>query len=121
MRYWTVEEAREYLPRLRHLVEVVRRAVALAAVARSNGHGKEPGDDPRAALAELEAGDIVVRDPSTGLVDFHARGEDGVVYQLCYRLDEADLGWWHLPGEGFAGRKRLPRDPGPTPPPEREP
>ncbi len=110
MRYWSVEEARQYLPRLRHLVEVVRRAVALAAVARANGHGKEPGDDPRAALAELEAGNIIVRDPSTGLVDFHARGDDGVVYYLCYRLDEDDLRWWHLPEEGFAGRKRLPRE-----------
>jgi len=111
MRYWTVEEARAYLPRLRHLVGVVVRAMALAAAARSNGHGAQPGGDPRAALAELEEGDIIVRDPATGLVDFHARGDDGVVYLLCYRLDEDDLEWWHLPEEGFAGRKRLPRQP----------
>ncbi|MDP9071835.1 MAG: DUF2203 domain-containing protein [Actinomycetota bacterium] len=110
MRYWTVEEARAYLPRLRHLVDVVSRAVALAAAARTNGHGRQPGGDPRAALAELEKGDIVIRDPATGLVDFHALGDDGVVYLLCYRLDEDDLEWWHLPEEGFAGRKRLPRD-----------
>jgi hypothetical protein len=45
------------------------------------------------------------------LIDFHARGADGVVYLLCWRLDEPDLGWWHLPEEGFAGRKPLPRDP----------
>ena len=112
MRYWTVEEARAYLPRLRHLVDVVRRAATLAAVSRTNGHGSPPGDDPRAALSELEAGDIIVRDPATGLVDFHARGDDGVVYFLCYRLDEDDLDWWHLPEEGFPGRKRLPREPG---------
>ena len=111
MRYWTVEEARAYLPRLRHLVETVRRAVTLAAAARTNGHGTPPDDDPRAALAELEAGDIIVRQPATGLVDFHARGDDGVVYLLCYRLDEDDLEWWHLPEEGFAGRRRLPREP----------
>ncbi|HVL92568.1 MAG TPA: DUF2203 family protein [Acidimicrobiales bacterium] len=109
MRYWTVDEARAYLPRLRHLVEVVRTAATLAGVARTNGHGTAPSDDPRAALAELESGDIVVRDPRTGLIDFHARGGDGVVYLLCYRLDEPDLAWWHLPEEGFAGRKRLPR------------
>lgn len=110
MRYWTVEDARDYLPRLRHLVEVVRRAATLATVARSNGHGHPPEDDPRAALAELEEGDIVVRDPRSGLVDFHALGGDGVVYYLCYRLDEVDLAWWHLTSEGFAGRKPLPRD-----------
>lgn len=111
MRYWTVEEARRYLPRLRHLVEVVRKGTTLAAVSRSNGHGPPPDEDPRAALTELEAGGIIVSDPSTGLVDFHARGADGVVYHLCYRLDENDLEWWHLPQEGFPGRKRLPRDP----------
>ena len=112
MRYWTEEEARSYLPRLRHLVEVVRSAATLAAVSRSNGHGRPPGDDPRAALSELEAGDIIVRDASSGLVDFHALGADGVTYYLCYRMDEDDLGWWHLPEEGFPGRKPLPRDPG---------
>ena len=111
MRYWTVEDARAYLPRLRHLVEVVRKAATLAAVSRGNGHGALPGDDPRAALTELEDGDIIVRNPATGLVDFHAIGADGVVYHLCYRLDEDDLTWWHLPEEGFAGRKHLPRDP----------
>jgi hypothetical protein len=110
VRYWTVEEARLYLPRLRRLVEVVRNAATLAAVSRSNGHGLPAGDDPRAALTELEEGNIIVRDPATGLVDFHALGSDGVVYLLCYRLDEDDLEWWHLPEEGFPGRKRLPRD-----------
>lgn len=110
MRYWTVDEARAYLPRLRHLVEVVRRAATLATVSRTNGHGQTADADPRAALAELEGGDIVVRDPRTGLVDFHALGHDGVVYYLCYRLDEDDLTWWHLPEEGFGGRKPLPRD-----------
>ena len=112
MRYWTVEEARAYLPRLRRLVEVVRQAAAARSTARSNGHAKSPEDDPRAALAELEEGDIVLRDPATGLVDFHALGADGVVYLLCYRLDEDDLGWWHLPEDGFAGRRPLPRHPG---------
>ena len=111
MRYWTVEEARAYLPRLRELVEVVRRAVALAGAARTNGHGKAPGGDAREALTELEDGDIIVRDPGTGLVDFHALGADGVVYYLCYRLDEDELSWWHLPEEGFGGRKPLPREP----------
>ena len=81
--------------------------------ASGNGHGgAAPGLDVSAALQELEEGSIVLRDPSTGLVDFPARGEDGVVYFLCYRLDEDDLEWWHLPEDGFPGRKRLPREPG---------
>jgi Uncharacterized conserved protein (DUF2203) len=108
VRFWTVEEARAYLPRLRELVEQVRSAALAVARARTNGHGP-PGAGVDQALAELAAGDIVLRDAEAGLVDFHARDDDGVVYLLCWRADEDDLGWWHLPEEGFAGRKPLPR------------
>jgi hypothetical protein len=115
MRFWTVAEARAYLPRLRELVETVQAAVTTAAAARTNGHGSSPSGGSklsvRQALTELERNDIVVRDPATGLVDFRARGADGVVYLLCWLPDEEDLAWWHLPEEGFAGRKPLPRDP----------
>ena len=112
MRYWTVSEAQAYLPRLRELVAVVQDAGLVAERAGGNGHGKEATDDEvRAALAELEAGDIVLRHLRSGLVDFPALGKDGVVYLLCYRLDEDDLTWWHRPEDGFAGRQPLPRDP----------
>jgi hypothetical protein len=111
MRYWTVEEARAALPRVRELVQVVRRAALVGARVNGNGHGPPAEDDVRAALDALGADGIVVRDPSVGLIDFPALGDDGVVYFLCYRLDDDDLGWWHLPDEGFAGRKPLPREP----------
>jgi hypothetical protein len=114
MRYWTVGEAKEYLPRLRELVAMVRDTAAAARRASGNGHGQgatAPAQAVKDALDELEEGGIVLREPETGLVDFPARGEDGVVYFLCYRLGEPDLEWWHLPEDGFAGRRRLPRDP----------
>ncbi len=111
MKFWTVDEARAYLPRLRELVAAVHDVAKAEERAPGNGKGRaDPVADVQAALTELDEGSIVLRDPSTGLVDFPARGEDGVVYFLCYRLDEDDLEWWHLPEEGFAGRKRLPRD-----------
>jgi hypothetical protein len=109
MRYWTVEEARAYLPRLRELLATVREGAAETGRVRGNGHVPREADGLPAALAELSESDIVLRDPESGLVDFHALGEDGVVYFLCYRLDDDDLSWWHLPEEGFAGRKPLPR------------
>ena len=113
MRYWTVDEARAYLPRLAELVAGIREAVAVGAQASSNGHRRVgPTIDPRQAIAELQDGDIILRDPDQGIIDFHALGTDGVVYYLCWRLGEEDLGWWHLPEEGFAGRKPLPRIPG---------
>lgn len=110
MRYWTLEEARAYLPRLRDLLEIVRHGAAETGRVRANGHAPRRADDLPEALAELAEGDIVLRDPDVGLVDFHAVGDDGVVYYLCYRSDDHDLAWWHLPGEGFAGRKPLPRE-----------
>lgn len=114
-RYWTVDEARAYLPRLRELVGVVRLAADAVARAKANGHGPSQAQVD-AAVAELHEGDIIVRDAASGLVDFHALGRDGVAYHLCWRADDDDLSWWHLPGEGFAGRKPLPREPaGPEP------
>ena len=110
VRYWTEAEARAFLPQARALVEVVQAAALVAARASGNGHG-HTRDDAGAALAELEAEGIIVRDPEAGLIDFPAQGADGVVYLLCHRLDEDDLGFWHLPEDGFAGRQPLPRDP----------
>ncbi|MDQ1395457.1 MAG: hypothetical protein QOG64_716 [Acidimicrobiaceae bacterium] len=110
-----MSEARAYLPRVRELVEAVRSAVAVAGHAKGNGHGDAPGPaapSVEAAMAELAAGDIILRDPERGLIDFHAQGDDGVVYYLCWLVDEPELGWWHLPEEGFAGRKPLPREGG---------
>ncbi len=112
MKFWTVDEARGYLPRVRELLGVVRGVATGAARAPGNGHGPVgAGAEVEAALQELDAADIILRDAESGLIDFHARGADGVVYLLCWRDPEPDLAWWHLPEEGFAGRKPLPRDP----------
>jgi hypothetical protein len=124
---WSEAEARAYLPRLRQLLAVIRRSTHLAAVARANGHapaflsspppGEEqweipPGFDVAAAARELEEGGIVVRDPVGGLVDFPSRAASGKEVHLCWRADEDDLGWWHFPEDGFAGRQPLPVPPG---------
>ena len=111
MRYWTVEEARAYLPRLRELVGTIRHAAQARSGAAPSANGdRSPMVDAQEAYEELLAGDIILRDAITGLIDFHAVGDDGVVYYLCWRLGEPDLAWWHLPEEGFPGRKPLPRE-----------
>lgn len=112
MRYWTVEEARSYLPRLKELVETVRHTSQVqAGTAGSRNGSVSPAAEAKEAIDELRSGDIILRDATTGLSDFPAMGEDGVVYYLCWRLGEDDLAWWHLPEEGFPGRKPLPRHP----------
>jgi hypothetical protein len=71
-------------------------------------------DDPidvESAVVELDEKGIVLRDPETGLVDFPAVTDKGVVYLLCWKRDEDDLGWWHFAEEGFAGRRPLPVPP----------
>jgi hypothetical protein len=111
VRFWTVDEARAYLPRIRHLLGVIRGVATGAARSSTNGHGPVGAADAvQASLEELQAGDIILRDAESGLIDFHALGTDGVVYLLCWRGSDDDLGWWHLPEEGFAGRKPLPRE-----------
>jgi hypothetical protein len=106
VRCWTVEEARAYLPRLRQLLALIDGALV---------PGPEPGmaalpagsEHAEAALAELEAGDIVLRRVGVALVDFVWQGPDGELRLLCYRLDEPELAWWHRPEDGFAGRRPI--------------
>jgi hypothetical protein len=180
VRYWTEDEARAYLPRLRLLLGVIRRAAHLAVNARGNGHAPLPGSrraapadpavpaasappadptapappadpaepadpaaagttaaaagtsaagsegapspagadeelpvafDAEAALRELDDEGIVLRDPERGLIDFPAQ-HAGREVLLCWQLGEDDLAWWHLPEDGFAGRRPLPLPPG---------
>jgi Uncharacterized conserved protein (DUF2203) len=58
------------------------------------------------AIGELQALDIVIRDIDRGLVDFPSIREGEEVY-LCWLLDEKEIGYWHEPEAGFAGRKPL--------------
>jgi len=185
LQYWTVEEARAYLPRLNLLLGVIRRASHLAVNARGNGHATLPGStraavadptpadptpadptpadptpadptpaeptpvgptpaeptpvgptpaeptpvgptpaepppaavdlpvsfDAEAALEELQEKGIVLRDPDRGLIDFPAKHPGGREVLLCWQLGEEDLSWWHLPEDGFAGRRPLPLPP----------
>ena len=154
MRYWTVDEAQAFLPRLRLLLGVIRRAANLAVSSRGNGHAVLPGApspagptsppsplaagepgqpapptpagsgeaaaapgsepavsfDVKEALAELERQGIVLRDPDRGLIDFTAQHR-GKEVLLCWQLGEDELAWWHLPEDGFAGRRPLPLPP----------
>jgi len=63
------------------------------------------------ALAEIESHGIVLRDVAQGIVDFPSRHPGGREVHLCWRQGEDDLGWWHLPEAGFAGRRPLPLPP----------
>ena len=55
------------------------------------------------ALRERE---IVLRDLDRGLIDFPSLRGEREVY-LCWEEGEPEIGYWHDPGAGFAGRRRL--------------
>ncbi len=67
-----------------------------------------PVPDAASALSELESAGIVLRALDRGLVDFPARHPGGRLVLLCWQVGEDDLAWWHLPEDGFAGRRPLP-------------
>jgi hypothetical protein len=63
-------------------------------------------DQMQADVAWLDERGIVLRDISTGLLDFPALVAGRQVW-LCWRLGEDRVDWWHGTDEGFAGRKPL--------------
>ena len=120
-RIYTVEEAngllsdlRERLPRIREArqrllqsAEVVKERVA------SDGGGASGGRDYweaqstlRAEIERLAEGNIVLRDPETGLLDFPGEREGRRVW-LCWRLGEERVAHWHELDTGFIGRQPL--------------
>ena len=124
MRFWTVEEARDYLPRAKELLQTIDDAlkqleddgVILRQLA--NGRGAEPLGEATNEQSRLSRRPQAVEDDfgerratfrRTSLVDFPAVGDDGDVYFLCWKTDEDTLDWWHAPEAGFAGRRPLPR------------
>ena len=129
-RLFTLEEAGEALEEVRPLAEQMvehRRALAEAMErqeqlqARIGGNGGllSPADLVEAQEeAEREAAGVaicierinragaIVKDLDAGLVDFPSL-RDGEEVLLCWRVGEDEIGWWHRPEDGFAGRRPL--------------
>lgn len=120
---WTVEEANAALERVRATVRRIQELAGArehpsqrtAARIHGNGHrngqrhaaGGRQAEELRAALDELSAEGILLRDVDNGLVDFPARSASGRPYWLCWLVDEPEVAWWHWPETGFAGRRPL--------------
>jgi hypothetical protein len=123
-RHYTLEQASAARPWVAERVNWIRDAQARLASLGSRASeaiagldveagGSYPGVEVARALVELsravgelEAVDIVVRDVERGLIDFPAIRDGEEVY-LCWLLDETEIGYWHYPEAGFAGRRPL--------------
>lgn len=121
---WTVEEAnaalegvRATVRRIQALVGTHQEPASRELAARIHGNGQRNGQrhgsggrqaaELQAALDGLSAEGILLRDVDNGLVDFPARSESGRPYWLCWLVEEPEVGWWHWPETGFAGRRPL--------------
>jgi len=61
-------------------------------------------DQMQADAAWLDERDIILRDISTGLLDFPGESNGQPIW-LCWRLGEPAVTAWHPRDEGFAGRR----------------
>ena len=131
-RYFSPEEVEALIPTLTELMEGVRSAQARAAEARERLQAEQhrltmagggvldrAGWDEATrtltretarierAVARIGALGGVIKDVASGLVDF-AHVRDGRVVNLCWKLGETAIRFWHGMDEGFAQRKPLP-------------
>jgi hypothetical protein len=121
-RHYSLEEASALLPWVGEQLERLRAArdrlgdvdarAALAATGQANGGG-QPGKVVSEGFLELREGmlefrerDIVLRDLDRGLIDFPSIRDGEEVY-LCWLEGEDEIGFWHDPEAGFAGRQPL--------------
>jgi hypothetical protein len=121
-RHYTVEQANAALPWVSERLVRIRDALgellspestsALELIDTNHGGGYPGREVAGATLAllsaasELQAVDVVLRDPQSGLIDFPSIREGEEVY-LCWRPGEDRVAWWHDPDAGFAGRRPL--------------
>ncbi|HTL70880.1 MAG TPA: DUF2203 domain-containing protein, partial [Candidatus Eisenbacteria bacterium] len=118
-RYFTPREAEQTLPLVRRIVEDILEAGRVIRE-RSLAVGSGAENDPEIVrsierleelFGELEELGCSYRDWNftVGLVDFPAR-IDGEEVSLCWKSDEARIGFYHGEEDGFAGRKPIPPD-----------
>lgn len=127
VRYYDIDAANARVDELRPLLEGLKRdrdeiaeaQADLLKFRQSNGssdHAAELGRrelqvkdlvrQMEAAVAQIDAWSVTLRDIGTGLIDFPALVSGRPVW-LCWRLGEGPIEFWHEYDTGFGGRKPL--------------
>src|SRR3989304_4724579 len=122
-RYFTLQEASETLETIRPImdeIQSIRQEILLhqpefwPAIERSAGNGGNPTlsrlvkdferlDD---LLHRILAKGVLIKDLTTGLLDFPALKDGREVY-LCWKYGEEAIRFWHEIEAGFGGRQRI--------------
>lgn len=80
--------------------------VNVAQAARRRAEREKALQETQNTLAEIDEIGVQVKDMEKGLLDFPCV-MDGQTVLLCWQLGEKEIGYWHSPEDGFAGRKPL--------------
>ena len=80
--------------------------VNVAVAARRRAEREKALQEARDTLAEIDEIGVQVKDLEQGLLDFPCV-VDGKTVLLCWKLGEKEIGFWHSPEDGFAGRMPL--------------
>ncbi len=80
--------------------------VDVTVAARRRAERDKSVQEAKDTLAEIDAIGVQVKDLEEGLLDFPCV-IDGRTVLLCWKLGEKEIGYWHSPEDGFAGRKPL--------------
>ena len=122
-RYFTLQEAHQTLETIRPWMDVIQsirqdiqahQPEIWPAIERSAGNGGNPTlsklvwDFERldGLLHRIQALGVLVKDLSTGLLDFPALREGQEVY-LCWKYGEDDIQYWHEIEAGYTGRQKI--------------
>ncbi|MBM3122351.1 MAG: DUF2203 family protein [Chloroflexi bacterium] len=125
-RFFTPDEANQLLVELRPLVERMRlaygtlhaaraRLTDLAEKAVAGGGSRMPphlmqaGEQLESSILAIRRHGVVIKDLSSGLIDFPAEYEGRPIF-LCWRPGESAVGYWHEVEGGFDGRRPLEPD-----------
>jgi hypothetical protein len=117
---YTVEQANAMLADLRlrvariraARVKMIERAEKIEERVSTDGGGIadsawfELTAELKKDLEELAQMELILRDPDQGLVDFPTVIEGQEAF-LCWRTEEAEVGFWHPTDTGFSGRRPL--------------
>ena len=129
-RFYTIDDANSLLPEVDLILaalrdqrtELIGLRDRVVAASPPDDEAPEPGvaerirllrlgmqgliDQMQAGVARLIEHDILLRDISTGLIDFPALVSGRPIW-LCWRLGEGDIAHWHAHDEGFDSRRLL--------------
>jgi hypothetical protein len=102
--FYTPKNAEDVLPDVKGIVQRVIAIKDEADQAKDDAEMSNAMKKLEGEVKKLEEMGCVLRDMSTGLVDFPAVRLGERVW-LCWKLGEDHVRFWHTRHEGFAGRK----------------